>query len=201
MNGTALDPPSGADVAVGIYYGEDRIRAAFRFAPGAAVLLYRLCYASATRSRACRRGRRPSPGTGWTGTGRGSSTPARASSSPTATRVPGATTCASCSDGRSMWEMFRAAPNFHRHALGPYRCRTPRRDLRVDPIIGARTRPLPFPSSATRAPDDGRHRPGPGVDAEPLAAGADGVSRGEHRAVDTPPPAPRRHPDTNEADA
>ena len=46
MNGMALDPASGADGRRRVYYGENKVRASIHLAPGAAVLLYRLCYAS-----------------------------------------------------------------------------------------------------------------------------------------------------------
>jgi hypothetical protein len=137
-NGLGLDPATGADGRRHVNYGEDRIRASIQFAPDAAVLLYRMCYAS---------------GNTEPGQSEGSTTKSRQRVDGYASGFLDAGAGIVLADGhpkspadyvrqlfttdRTMWEVFRAAPNFHGHVLGPYASRrTPGSQYALDPDRG-----------------------------------------------------------------
>ncbi|MEO5965393.1 MAG: hypothetical protein ABIR11_08010, partial [Candidatus Limnocylindrales bacterium] len=138
MNGMALDPSSGANGTRRIYYGEDRLRASIRLAPGAAVLLYRLCYASGNTEPGLSEGttsqskrRVDGFGAGWLDTG---AAIVIADGHPTSR---GNYIRQLFTTDASMWSMFRRAPNYHHHALGPYAStRTRGARYSVDPDHG-----------------------------------------------------------------
>ncbi len=120
-NGMGLDPASGANGWRHVNYGEDRIRAGIRLAPNAAVLLYRLCYASGNTeprmsegSTSQSRQRVDGYGAGFIAAGAGVVI-ADGHPKPAGNLVRQLFT-----SDRSMLEMFRAAPNYHGHLMGPY---------------------------------------------------------------------------------
>jgi hypothetical protein len=137
-NGMGLDPASGANGLRHINYGEDRIRASIRFAPGAAVLLYRLCYASGNTEPGLNEGttrqsrqRVDGYAAGFLDAGAG------------IVFADGHPTSAAnymrqlFTSDRTMLEVFRAAPNLHHHVLGPYSsARTPGARYLLDPDRG-----------------------------------------------------------------
>jgi hypothetical protein len=138
QNGMALDPASGADGRRRIYYGEERIRRSIRLAPGAAVLLYRLCYASGNTEPGLSEGATSSSKRRADGYGRGFLDAGAgivfADGHPGA---PGNYVRQLFATDRSMWQVFRSAPNFHRHILGPYSSRgTPGARYALDPDHG-----------------------------------------------------------------
>jgi hypothetical protein len=138
MNGMALDPPSGANGTRRIYYGENRVRTSIRMAPGAAVLLYRLCYASGNTEPALSEGttaqskrRVDGFGAGFLGTGAGVVIADGHPKSAANYMRQLFTT------DRSVWSMFTLAPNHHHHVLGPYTsARTPGARYAMDPDRG-----------------------------------------------------------------
>ncbi len=181
QNGVALDPARGANGTRRVYFGEDRIRASIRLAPGAAVLLYRLCYASGNTEPGLAEGtlaqskrRVDGFGAGFLAAGAGI---VIADGHPSSTRNYVRQLFQS---SRTMLEVFRAAPNHHRHELGPYvSARTPDALYVLDPDRGGRDprgfyrsivgdlelrtetvtgRPVPTPSPSdepTPSPSDG----------------------------------------------
>ncbi len=138
MNGMALDPPSGADGRRRTYYGEARVRASIRLAPNAAVLLYRLCYASGNTEPGLSEGttkqskrRVDGFGAGFLDTGAGI---VIADGHPRSARnyIRQLFTT-----DRPAWSMFVMAPNYHHHVLGPYpSSRTPGARYAMDPDHG-----------------------------------------------------------------
>ena len=135
MNGMAMDPASGANGTRRVYYGEDRLRASIHLAPGAAVILYRLCYASGNTEPRLAEGttsqskrRIDGFGAGWLDTG---AAIVLADGHPTnrANYIRQLFTT-----DATMWQVFRRAPNYHRHPLGPYAStRTPGARYAMDP--------------------------------------------------------------------
>jgi hypothetical protein len=138
QNGMALDPSSGANGVRRVYYGENRIRASIRLAPAAAVLLYRLCYASGNTEPRLSEGttsqskrRVDGFGAGFLDTGAqiviADGHPSR----------PENYVRQLFTTDRAMWEVFRRAPNYNGHAMGPYgSARTPGARYIVDPDRG-----------------------------------------------------------------
>jgi hypothetical protein len=123
-NGMGLDPTTGADGYRHINYGEDRIRQSIRFAPKAAVLLYRLCYASGNTEPGLPEGttyqsrtRVDNYGAGFADAG---ASMILATGYPT---VPGDYVRQLFTTNRTMEQMFRAAPGFRNHVLGSYASR------------------------------------------------------------------------------
>lgn len=121
MDGMALDPASGADGRRRIYYGESRIKESIHLAPNAAVLLYRLCYASGNAEPGRSEGttsmskrRVDNFGAGFLRAGAGV---VLADGHPSS---PGNYVRQLFTKDRTAWEMFRKAPNYHGHVLGPY---------------------------------------------------------------------------------
>jgi hypothetical protein len=145
-NGMGLDPASGANGTRHVNYGEDRIKASIRFARNAAVLLYRLCYASGntepglsvgTMSQVRRRV--DNYGAGFLAAGArvviadGHPWPSPANYMRQLFRTD-----------RSVWQMFKAAPNYHGHIRGPYASkRRPGMRFALDPNRGG-SRPSGF---------------------------------------------------------
>lgn len=137
-NGLGLDPPKGANGSRHINYGEDRIRASIRFAPNAAVLLYRLCYASGNTepglsegSTAQSKQRVDGYGAGFLAAGAGIVF-ADGYPKPAMNYLRQLFTT-----DRTMLQVFGTAPNRHGHLMGPYRSiRTPGSRYAMDPNRG-----------------------------------------------------------------
>jgi hypothetical protein len=145
-NGMGLDPSSGANGTRHVYYGEDQIRASIRFARDSAVLLYRLCYASGNTEPGLSVGtmsqvrqRVDNYGAGFLGAG------ARvviADGHPW--QSPANYVRQLFRTDRTVWQMFKAAPNYHGHILGPYASkRRPGMRFALDPDRGG-SRPSGF---------------------------------------------------------
>lgn len=140
QNGMALDPASGANGTRRVYYGEDRVRRSIRLAPRAAVLLYRLCYASGNTEPHLAEGtlsqskrRVDGFGAGFLAAGAGI---VIADGHP---KAPRNFMRQLFTTDRTMVEVFRRAPNFHDHELGPYAStRTPGARYVLDPDHGGR---------------------------------------------------------------
>ena len=123
-----------------VNYGEDRIRAGIRLAPDAAVLLYRMCYASGNTEPGLsvgttRQSRERVDGyaAGFLDAGAGI---VFADGHP---KAPGNYLRQLFRTNRTMLEVFRAAPNFHRHQLGPFSSmRSPGSHYALDPDRGGR---------------------------------------------------------------
>lgn len=138
MDGMAVDPESGADGRRRVYKGENRVRASIHLAPNAAVLLYRLCYASGNTEPGLSEGttkqsrrRVDNFGAGFLDAGAGIVLAEGHPSRP-ANYVRQLFTT-----DRSMWEVFKASPTFHRHVMGPYSSqRTPGMRYAMDPDRG-----------------------------------------------------------------
>ncbi len=139
-NGLGLDPGTGADSTRTVYYGEDYLRSSIRLAPNAVVLLYHLCYASgntepglAVGSFADARLRIDNFGAGFIGAGARAVFAEGHPSHPVVSTVRQLFTT-----NRSMAEVFRAAPTYHAHVLGPYASqRTPGLRFLMDPDASA----------------------------------------------------------------
>ena len=137
-NGLGLDPRRGANGSRHVYYGEDRIRAGIHLAPDAAVLLYRMCYASGNTEPGLSVGptwqsreRVDGYASGFLDAGAGI---VFADGHP---KAPGNYLRQLFQTNRTMLEVFRAAPNFHRHQLGPYASvRSPGSRYALDPDRG-----------------------------------------------------------------
>jgi hypothetical protein len=137
-NGMGLDPVSYANGTRHVNYGEDRIRASIRLAPNAAVLLYRLCYASGNTEPGLSEGttwqskqRVDYYGAGFLDTG------ARVVFADGHPRSAANYVRQLFTTDRSMYQVFRAAPNYHGHVLGPYASRrTPGTRYALDPDRG-----------------------------------------------------------------
>jgi flagellar hook assembly protein FlgD len=135
-NGLGLDPGTGADGVKTVYYGEDYIRNNIRLAPNAVVLLYHLCYASgntepglAVGSFANARERVDNYGAGFIGAGARAVFAEGHPAHPVTSYVRQLFTT-----NRTMDQVFRAAPTFHNHVLGPYASqRTPGLRFEMDP--------------------------------------------------------------------
>ena len=138
QNGMALDPASGADGRRRVYYGENRIRKSIRLAPGAAVLLYRLCYASGNTEPGLSEGTTSQSKRRVDGFGAGFlDTGAQIVVADGHPNRPANYMKQLFLTDRSMWEMFKRAPNYHGHAMGPYgSVRTPGAKYSMDPDRG-----------------------------------------------------------------
>ncbi len=137
-NGLGLDPPTGANGSRHINYGEDRIRASIRFAPDAAVLLYRLCYASGNTEPGLAEGstwqskqRVDGYGAGFLAAGAGVVFAEGHPKSPADYIRQLFTT------DRTMLGVFQASRSYHRHLVGPNAsARTPGARYALDPDRG-----------------------------------------------------------------
>ncbi len=135
-DGLGLDPSSGADGTRTVYYGESYIQANIRLAPNAVVILYHLCYASgntepglATGTFADARLRVDNYGAGFIGAGARAVFAEGHPSHPATDYIRQLFTT-----GRTMDQVFRAAPSHHDHVRGPYDSqRTPGLRFEMDP--------------------------------------------------------------------
>ena len=135
-DGLGLDPSSGADGTKTVYYGESYIQANIRLAPNAVVILYHLCYASgntepglATGTFADARLRVDNYGAGFIGAGARAVFAEGHPSHPATNYIRQLFTT-----GRTMDQVFRAAPSHHDHVQGPYASqRTPGLRFEMDP--------------------------------------------------------------------
>ena len=139
-DGLGLDPSTGADSTRTVYYGEGYIRANIRLAPNAVVLLFHLCYASgntepgmATGTYADSRLRVDNYGAGFIGAG------ARAVFAEGHPEHPVASYIRQLfNSNRTMDQVFRAAPTYHGHVVGPFASqRTPGLAFEMDPDTSA----------------------------------------------------------------
>ena len=136
QDGLGLDPAVGANGSAHVYYGEDYIRANIRLAPNAVVLLYHLCYASgnsepglAEGTLATARQRVDNYGAGFIGAGARAVFAEGHPAHPVVADIRALFTT-----NRTMDQIFRAAPTFHDHVLGPYDSqRTPGLRYELDP--------------------------------------------------------------------
>ena len=119
-----------------MYYGEDYIQKNIRLAPNAVVVLYHLCYASgntqpgmATGTFGDARLRVDNYGAGFIGAGARAVFAEGHPSHPATDYIRQLFTT-----GRTMDQVFRAAPSRHGHVLGPYASqRTPGLAFEMDP--------------------------------------------------------------------
>jgi flagellar hook assembly protein FlgD len=139
-DGLGLDPGTGADSTKVVYYGEDYLRSDIRLAPNAVVLLYHLCYASGNTepglpvgSYADSRERVDNYGAGFIGAG---ARAVIAEGHPAHPVVNGIRQL--FATNRTMDQIFRAAPTWHGHLLGPFPAqRTPGLEYELDPDSSA----------------------------------------------------------------
>ncbi len=135
-NGLGLDPSTGADSTRTVYYGESYLERDIRLAPNAVVLLYHLCYASGNTEPglpvgtvADARERVDNYGAGFIGAGARAVIAEGHPAHPVTDAIRQLFTT-----NRTMEQLFRRAPTFHDHALGPYDAqRTPGLSYLMDP--------------------------------------------------------------------
>jgi flagellar hook assembly protein FlgD len=136
QDGLGLDPVVGANGSAHVYYGEDYIRANIRLAPNAVVLLFHLCYAAgnsepglAEGTLATAKQRVDNYGAGFIGAGARAVFAEGHPAHPAVDYIRALFTT-----NRTMDQIFRAAPTFHHHVLGPYDSqRTPGLRYELDP--------------------------------------------------------------------
>jgi flagellar hook assembly protein FlgD len=136
QDGLGLDPAVGANGTAHVYYGEDYLRANVRFAPNAVVLLYHLCYAAGNSEPGLAEGtlttakqRVDNYGAGFIGAGARAVIAEGHPSHPVVDYIHQLFTT-----NRTMDQVFRAAPTFHDHVLGPFASdRTPGLQYEMDP--------------------------------------------------------------------
>jgi flagellar hook assembly protein FlgD len=135
-DGFGLDPSTGANSSKTVYYGEEWIRSSIRLAPNAVVLLFHLCYASgntepgkAVGSFGDAQQRVDNYGAGFIGAGARAVFAEGHPEHPVTSYVRQLFTT-----GRTMEQIFRAAPTFHGHIQGPFDSqRTPGLAYLMDP--------------------------------------------------------------------
>ena len=136
QDGLGLDPAVGANGTAHVYYGEDYIRANFRFAPNAVVLLFHLCYAAgnsepglAEGTLATAKQRVDNYGAGFIGAGARAVFAEGHPSHPVVDYIRALFTTS-----RTMDQIFRTEPTFHNHVIGPFDSqRTPGLRYELDP--------------------------------------------------------------------
>ncbi len=136
QDGIGVDPVVGANGRAVVYYGEDYIRANIRLAPNAVVLLYHLCYASGNAepgrpagTPADARARVDNFGAGFIGAGARAVFAEGHPAHPVSDYIRQLFTT-----NRTMGQIFRAAPTFHGHVMGPFASqRTPGLTYEMDP--------------------------------------------------------------------